>query len=202
MYKMRLPIFTTGFASFALALVMGQARAESPVLGHTYAIAEPDAISEIEERASKIDWEAKARQIDVRAKMRAGSVQIPPATKARTYPLDLTYTLPFDIPDGKGGVLYPKGYRFNPVAFVKMPYKLGVIGTRPEELAWARKQQGTIIWMTSGGDPFDLTEKLEAPVYLYTPEVAERMPVQGTPALIVQKGQQLVVSEYFVESTR
>lgn len=180
---------------------MGQARAEPAVLGHLYAIAEPDVISETEARAAQIDWEAKARKIDVRAKIREGSVRISPAKAPKTYSLDLTYTLPFDIPDGKGGVLYPKGYRFNPVAFVKMPYTLGVIGTRPEELAWAREQEGTIIWMTSGGDPLTMTEQLEAPVYLYTPEAAERMPVLGTPALIVQKGKQLVVSEYFVEST-
>jgi len=26
----------------------------------------------------------------------------------------MTYTTEIDVPDGKGGVLYPKGYTFNP----------------------------------------------------------------------------------------
>lgn len=167
-------------------------------LGRTYAIEEPDAIEEIQQRAAGIDWKAKAKAIDVRAAMRKGSVSVPVAKVATTYPLDLTYTLSFDIPDGKGGVLYPKGYQFNPVAFVHLPYRLGVIGTRPEELAWAKQQDGAIVWMTAGGDPLDMTNKLGAAVYLYTPQMAKRMPVHGTPALIAQDGDKLMVTEYVV----
>lgn len=170
------------------------------VIGRTYEIAEPDVIEEIQARAAKIDWEAKARSIDVRAKLRQGSVQVPPSTEKRRYALDLTYTLEFDIPDGKGGVLYPKGYRFNPVAFVKLPYKIGILGTRPEEIAWAKQQEGAILWMTAGGDPIEMTNALEQAVYLYTPQVARKMPVRGTPALIEQKGKRLIVTEYPVES--
>lgn len=167
-------------------------------IGRTYAIAEPDVMSEIEERASKIDWEAKAKKIDLRAKMRAGSVRLPPAEKDQEYPVDLTYRLSYDIPDGKGGMLYPKGYQFNPVAFIQLPYRLGVIGPSAEERAWAKSQKGPIVWMTAGGDPIELTEALGQSVFLYTPEMAERITVQHTPALVTQEGDRLVVREYAI----
>lgn len=195
---MQYRIFTTVFSSLLALIVAFPATGETQTLGRTYAIAEPDAITEIQQRASKIDWEGKARSIDLRASIRKGSVKVPVATVEVQYPLDLTYTLPFDIPDGKGGVLYPKGYRFNPVAFVHIPYRLGVIGTRPSEIAWAKRQKGAIVWMTAGGDPLALTEKLNMQVYLYTPQMAKRLPVRGTPALIAQQGDKLVVSEYVV----
>ena len=194
---MRYRVSITVFSSLA-AIGMAWPAFGDQTLGRTYAIAEPDAITEIQQRAAQIDWKAKAKSIDVRASIRKGSVRVPPATKSAHYPLDLTYILSFDIPDGKGGVLYPKGYRFNPVAFVHLPYKLGVIGTRPAELAWAKRQKGAIVWMTAGGDPLALTDQLQMPVYLYTPQMAKRMPVHGTPALIAQQGDRLVVNEYVV----
>lgn len=193
---MRSRIFTTICSSLILLGVHLTAHAD---LGRTYRIVEPDAIEEFQRKASGIDWQAKFRAINLREKVRDGSVRLPVAQRDREYRLDLNYTLEFDIPDGKGGVLYPKGYRFNPVAFVKLPYRLAVIGTRPVEMEWAKKQQGPIVWMTSGGDPIDMSKALNQTVYLYTPEMAKRFRVQATPALIRQEGDQLVAQEYQLE---
>ena len=30
----------------------------------------------------------------------------------------MTYTTEIDVPDGKGGILYPKGYTFNPLEYL------------------------------------------------------------------------------------
>lgn len=171
-------------------------------LGRTYPIAEPDVLQEMKQRAAGIDWRAKLRAIDVRKRARGGSIRLPKAQSEAEYPLDLTYTLPFDIPDGKGGVLYPKGYRFNPVKYVHLPYKLGIIGPTPEELAWARRQEGTIVWMTAGGDPYALGEKLGTSVYLFTPQMAERFQVRATPTLVSQVGDTLVAHQFVAEGTK
>ncbi len=39
----------------------------------------------------------------------------------------MTFTLGNDIPDGKGGVLYPKGYAFNPSNYLSLTSLLVVI---------------------------------------------------------------------------
>jgi len=168
-------------------------------LGVTYEIAEPDLLQEMKQRASRIDWKSKWEEIDVGKAAQAGGVRLPKARENREYKLDLTYTLERDIPDGKGGVLYPKGYRFNPAAYIKLPYRLAVITDRPEDMDWARKQEGTVIWMSAGGDPIDMTRKLGKTVYLYTNEVDRRFGIKATPSMITQKGQELWVRQYALE---
>ncbi|MEZ4551663.1 MAG: hypothetical protein R2874_14645 [Desulfobacterales bacterium] len=84
--------------------------------GRTYAIVEKNAIQELKTRAAAVDW----RQVFSPEKM--GSVikaykpdllKLPSANETRKRLVDISYILDIDIPDGKGGVLYPAGYRFN-----------------------------------------------------------------------------------------
>ncbi len=195
---MRYSSSTTPFASLILAgyLVAMGAQAAPETLGRTYPLAEEDALAEIERRAAAIDWAAAAGKIDIRARAREGAVVLPAAEEAREYQIDLTYVLEFDIPDGKGGILYPKGYRFNPLEYVSLPYRIAVIGKGEAQAAWAQAHADQpVLWMTSGGDPYELTERLGGPVYLYTPEVAARIPVKAVPAWVEQKGGMLVVRE-------
>lgn len=168
------------------------------VIGKTYSIAEPDIVQETMQRAAALDWQAIKKRINVRAKVREGSHILPRAEQDAEYLVDLTYTLPFDIPDGKGGILYPKGYRFDPVKYVQLPFRIGVIGKSNAELEWAKQQGGNIFWMTSGGDPYLMTKELKAPVFLYTERVHERLRLRATPVLITQKKGRLVARQYAV----
>ena len=64
---------------------------------------------------------------------------LPRARRDRTFPVDLTYTTSIDVPDGKGGILYPKGYIFNPLDYVIYPKTLVVndpasVRNAPEKL--------------------------------------------------------------------
>lgn len=88
-------------------------------VGNVYPVVEPDALAEIKEAAARVDWE---KAIDQRKKLpmiknfKPGDLHpLPAATAARSFLVDMTYTLDADIPDGKGGVLYPRGFSFNPL---------------------------------------------------------------------------------------
>jgi len=175
-------------------------KANIQTLGNTYPIVEQDAITEIETRAEQLDWESIKRSIDPRKSHAFHSVSLPAASKNRTYEIDMSYTLQMDIPDGKGGIIYPKGYRFNPLAYMTLPYRLVVIDGTAGDITWARKQvKSGVMWMTAGGDPYALSKKLGVPVYLYTEEVAKRLKVKAVPAMITQKGKKMFVTETVVE---
>jgi conjugal transfer pilus assembly protein TraW len=94
--------------------------------GKTYPIAEPDALTEFEERAKGylVNSDNETKQAVERFKANSGY----PLSKAPdnySYMVDITYTLDRDIAevDIKGAVkriFYTKGYSFNPLDYLKV----------------------------------------------------------------------------------
>jgi conjugal transfer pilus assembly protein TraW len=94
----------------------------------TYPIAEPDALTEMEEKfkASLVDFDNNTRKAVERFKANTGY----PLTKAPdnySYLVDITYTLDKDIAevDIKGVVkriFYKAGYTFNPLDYLNVPH--------------------------------------------------------------------------------
>lgn len=196
---MRCRTFTTTFASVVLCL---QALAVEPVqVGKTYAIQEEDALVEIERRASTVDLQTK-NQEEVKQWALGQSVHLKNATEDRRYRVDMSYTLDTDIPDKNGVVVYPRGYSFNPLDFMQLPYRIGVIGAGKEQLQWARQQGDGVLWLASDADPWTLSGELGQPVYLYTEEVAKRLKVQAVPAILEQKGSELWAQETALTEAR
>ena len=99
--------------------------------GAVYPIVEPDALEEIRAKAARVDW----KKVFNKEKMTRGIreyqprdlVKLPAARHARTFLADMSHTLDMDIPDGKGGILYPRGYTFNPLDYVNLTRTLVII---------------------------------------------------------------------------
>jgi conjugal transfer pilus assembly protein TraW len=87
-------------------------------VGAVYPIAEKDALSEIEQRAKNFDWTKIFNKEKNTAKLKAYRPSdmevLPSALEDSIRTVDMTYTTEFDVPDGRGNILYPKGYVFNP----------------------------------------------------------------------------------------
>ncbi|MBU4264367.1 MAG: hypothetical protein KKC76_21170 [Proteobacteria bacterium] len=101
------------------------------MVGNVFPIVETDALAEIREAAVQVDW---GKAIDQQKKLamiknfRPGDLNHLPAAKSnRSFMVDMTYTLDINIPDGKGGVLFPKGFTFNPRDYVRLTSILVVI---------------------------------------------------------------------------
>jgi conjugal transfer pilus assembly protein TraW len=123
-------IFTRGLGSLfiLLALVTTVQAKHLGTFGATYSIVEKDALEEIRDKARTTNWErAFSREMwekKLRAYRPSELKALPRAERENVFTVDLTYTLDFDIPDGKGGILYPKGYTFNPLDYVSFPNTL------------------------------------------------------------------------------
>lgn len=164
--------------------------------GKTYPIYEKDAITEIKSAASKIDWNQylsrEAQEKKLKEFKPKGLVKLPSATTSRVRNVDMTYTLEFDIPDGKGGILYPKGYVFNPLDYVRFPGMMVVLdGTRKEQIEWFKKSKYfnkyNVKLLLTDGNYYNLKNQLNQSVYYAFPDMIKRFKVSYVPSVIWQK---------------
>jgi conjugal transfer pilus assembly protein TraW len=192
----------TGLA--VIALVLGVSSVQAKVIGTygtTYRITERDALAEIEERARQVDW---SKVLD---KRKVENYQGPPdkaslprAKRNRSFPVDMTYTTEIDVPDGKGGILYPKGYTFNPLDYVSYPKTLVIInGTDPDQVKWFAaseydKRLDVTLLLTEGSFGA-VSKRISRPLFYADRKIVERLKLKAVPSVIKQKGRLMEVTE-------
>jgi conjugal transfer pilus assembly protein TraW len=94
--------------------------------GKTYSILEPDFIIEIQQDAPEIQKRVEQDLENAKNKLEDYTgIVLNKAIKNRIYYIDKTFTLDRDIPKynrlgQKVGILYKKGYQFNPVKYIKV----------------------------------------------------------------------------------
>lgn len=168
--------------------------------GKVYSIAEPDALAEIEQRARSINWQSildKEKPEDFRP---SNLIQLPRASHDRSFLVDVTYTLEFDVPDGRGGVLYPRGYRFNPLDYLPFNQTLVILdGDDPDQLAWLRNSSllndsNAMILLTRGAFS-TVGEHLGRAVYYAGRRILERFNLAAVPSVVTRSGRLMEVKE-------
>lgn len=200
--KMAIPVLVLCF----LAVSLSQAKVIGTV-GQVYPIAERDALTEIEERAKEVNWRSildKEKPEDFRP---SNLVQLPRAQHDRSFLVDMTYTLEFDVPDGRGGILYPRGYRFNPLDYIPFNQTLVVLdGDDPEQLDWLKRssllsEPGSQILLTQGAFS-RVGEQLGRAVFYADRRILERFNLAAVPSVISRKGRLMEVKEIEIPSSR
>lgn len=183
--------------AFAIA---ASARGQTATVGRTWPIAEPDALSEIEARVAQ-QPQSIAAKFGPREKWTAmQSARLGVAKVDRKRTVVPFHTLDFDIrlPDGK--LLYPKGYTFNPLAYVSLPQRLIVV--HPRDLNWALSRARPSDWILLAGgqriatDPVTMGEKVGRPLFILEERVKERLGLTVAPVIVAQVGQKLELSEF------
>src|SRR5690606_5643388 len=106
----------------------------------TWAIAEPDALAEIEAKVATLPRDM-SKQFRPRSKWSAlKAAALPSAPADRVRKVVPFYPLEFDIKLPDGRMVYPKGFTFNPLTYVKLPQRLVIV--HPRDLRWAFKVAG------------------------------------------------------------
>ena len=164
--------------------------AREPV-GKVYSIEETDIVDELRSTIRPIDTEKLAAEFE--RYQPATLHKLPRATEDKSFAVDMTYTLPYDIPDGKGGVKYPKGYQFNPLQTKPFTYGIVVIdGSDPKQVAWFKASpyfsNKRALLLLSDGFPQQLTKELQRPLYFLTHDIAERFQLKASPSIVIQDG--------------
>lgn len=180
-------------------LLAATATQTSSTIGRTWPIAEPDALAEIEAKAANLppDLSKAFGPRDKWTAMKAASLGVAAADRVRS--VIPFYTLDFDItlPDGK--TLYPKGFTFNPLTYVKLPQRLVVV--HPRDLGWAlrnaRPSDFILLSALGGqnGDAIDLSEKSGRAIYILEERVKARLGLTVAPVIVAQSGTRLLLTE-------
>lgn len=171
--------------------------------GYVYPIHEPDFIEVMQKRALGIDWEkAKQRAIDnFWTEQSSRFWSLPTAKTSVSRVLDPTFIVSQDIRDIKGTFIHRKGDLVNPLDH--LPFNDAIVIFNPrraEEVEVAKllkrrfekdKAIGQVVWIASefdatrGWDSYtEITETLDAPVYLLMPDIVQRWEVKVTPTVI------------------
>ena len=181
------------------------------VIGVVYPIIEKDALDEIQSRAKQINWGnyfSKDKIEKIIKNHKPGDLKtLPKAKKDRIFSVDLTYALDFDIPDGSGNILYPKGYTFNPLDYVIFPNILVVIdGDDREQIDWFKgskyAQDPSVMLLITEGSYWNLTEKLKRPVFYATSDILQKFQISNLPSVVYQKTRLMEVAEYVVSKKK
>ncbi len=177
--------------------------------GAVYPIAEKDALSELMQKVRQIDWKRQFSDIkqSVQAFRPPDLARLPRAKHDRTFMVDPTYTLPFDIPDGKGGILYPKGYTFNPLDYVSLPDVLVFIdGADKKQLEWFQKspyaKTPNVMLLLTGGSYPAVEQKLQRPVFYAPEKITKRFRIKAVPSVLYQRGKFLEVKEFEIRKRK
>jgi len=164
--------------------------------GNIYRIVEPDALKELEDKAASMDLKERIKKEEIANKIKryrpSNVVNLPPAKKDRTSLVDMTYTLEFDIPDGKGGMLYPKGFIFNPLDYIPFSRTIVVLnGAAENEVDWFMASEyykrTDVVLLITDGTWKDLMHRFKRNVFYLTEPVRARFRLSSTPSVIVKK---------------
>lgn len=176
--------------------------------GKVYAIAEKDGITEMQELASQVDVAALQKQAlaDYRRTMNGtgfSEVHLKRAKADASRQVDMTYTLDIDIPDPKDldRIMYPKGFRFNPLQYIDFTSQVLFIDMGDKkQVAWLKKSKlldrdDLIIVLTGGG--YEKTAKqLGRPFSYATTKLIDRFKINVVPSLAFRNGDNMEVREY------
>ena len=196
-------ILAIGMHGEALAKDLGK-------YGATYPITEEDAISQLKKAVAKYDWEKfKIKQKEKIKNFKPKDlVDLPVAKEDKVFKVDMTGAIKEDIIGRDGEVIYPKGYRYNPMEYVFMRRIIVFINGKDEkQIEWYKKSpypadMRTMLLITDGSY-LDVRKKLNTmTVYYANKEIIERMGIKAVPSVAVQKGTELEVQEYALKKEK
>jgi conjugal transfer pilus assembly protein TraW len=173
------------------------------VLGRTYPVIEPDLMEELRQSAIAVEKKWTPLLTHPHDYQPKDLHPLPRASTDKTFLVDMLFTLDHDISDGKGNIVYPKGFSFNPLNHIAFSGDLLVLdGSDPEQLAWWEQSPyfdaTNLRLLLSGGKAGELGARYQRPFYYLTKVMAERLQLQAVPSLVLRKNNQLEVREVLI----
>lgn len=175
-------------------------------VGTVFPVVEQDLLRVIEMRLKTMQADGRLEAFNQRLKANTeAKVRRPPpvpgigtATAARSWLFDPSIVIDHDIRDTKGNFIAHRGQRVNPLDFIVVSTPLVFIdGDDETQLSWALKkfgQNAKLIMVR--GSPLDAMSKHQRRFYFDQSGIlVRRFGIQAVPALVVQEGKAMRVSE-------
>ena len=185
------------------------------VVGPVYPIAEQDMLQTIEHRLTALEESGELTRIEEDAKARYQAyverpegVQLPRATKNRTYHVDPSITVPYDIKDHEGRIIHPAGTTINPLDYMTLSKQLLFFdGDDPVQVEWARAMvDGDPVHIKpilTDGPVLALMKEWQVRLYFdQRGQLVEQFGIQAVPVTLSQDGIRLRVVEHGLNNQR
>jgi len=177
------------------------------VYGKVFPIEEEDLLFLFQKRAAKLtekrkEFEKIAKEsVKRHAKV---SFNLPHAKEHKTFYVDTTFTLPEDITDEKGNVLFRKGTKINPLNYVSLSKTYVLIDENSDDqVRFARsfleKKPGKTTIILVDGDVLGWFKKTKVWAFKAPEELIERLCIEATPSVVTQEEALIKVEEVPVE---
>lgn len=175
------------FSSATNAVVISQ--------GTTYEIVEPDLLIEIQQKAKQVDWQKLQRNM----KFTQEFARLPIATEYNSYYHTPTTILPFEVKDKNGKVLYPKGFKFNPLKYTTLPNQLIVLGSARHldvvsNFSSLVSPDDTLLIVNM--DTRKFIKQTGKRAFLLSKNAIKRLGIKQIPAIISQQGDQFLIQVF------
>lgn len=205
---------SVGFRKIALSVALfacssGTFARDLGVVGPIYPIAEQDMLETIELRLHAMEKSGELARIEENAKAlyrshleRPEGVHLPRATQNRTYYVDPSITVPYNIKNHDGRIIHHAGTTINPLDHMTMSEKLLFFdGDDPIQVEWARAMVDSdpvhIKPILTNGPVLSLMREWQIRLYFdQRGQLRERFGILGVPALIIQDKHRYRIVEY------
>lgn len=202
-----------GFPKIALSVALCACSSALPardlgVVGPVYPIGEQDMLQSIEQRLTALEESGELKRLEDDAKARYKAyverpegVHLPRAKKNRTYYVDPTLTVPYDIKDHEGRIIHPAGTTVNPLDYTTLSKEMLFFdGDDPVQVEWARslieRDPVHIKPILTSGPVLALMKEWQVRLYFdQRGQLVERFQIQRVPALVASDGSRLKVME-------
>jgi len=174
-----------------------QNQEERVVIGKTYPIIEPDALAEIEARVARKPFDPKVFG-EEESWSALNSPTLPVASRREIRRVIPFFALSFDIPDKDGNILYPAGYTFNPLEYLRLPSRLIIVNNDQLDWAFAQAEIGDMVIM-AGGNALQAMRDRGVPVFKLEEQVRDRLDLRFVPSIVEQDGTVFVIEEILLD---
>jgi conjugal transfer pilus assembly protein TraW len=182
------------------------------VQGEVFEIGEPDMYEYIQAKLKQMEREGSLGIKQEEMKRKVGQYVHRPLVrsplsytqKPKTWEHDPTYTVPEDIKDQDGHIMYLKGHKYNPLDYAPLETNLVLIdGDDEKQIKWAFKYLSSIkkpvkIILVNGA-PLELMKKHKVRFYFDQQSIlATKFGITQVPAIVSQKSYKLVIEEVLI----
>ena len=177
---------------------------ETITLGRVYPVIEENILTRIKNRAASIDWDKVYNRKNIKKKLNdikpGDAVTLPKAFVDRVSYPDMSYKLDHDIINHDGTMIYPKGYTFNPMDFIRLFNTYVVIsGNDKHQIKWWNHSKyisdKKVMLIVTEGPRIDMINQYQRPVYYLKKVMANRFKLKAAPSIITQVGRLIKVQE-------
>lgn len=196
------------FAVFA-CLMAWQANAQViGTYGTVYDIQEEDPVKYIKSRLAEMQKDGTIDRMQKEGvnRVRNHLLHMPPvpgittASEHKIFFWDPTFTLQRDITDGKGHIVYPAGYRFNPLTYGGLNERLLFIDQRDQSqvdiAVRDKKTHPRDLIILTAGSFYDLSKQMHQQVYYdQFGYMTKKFGIKHVPAIVSQDGLKIKIEE-------